>query len=471
MEERINQILTELRYYRMLRYSALFIVVVSCEIGGFNVENFIILFEDSSVFNVVLLVYDESNEVVNFYSYNPYELPFGECGSIYDSILINGCYFDDNGTAVLRNITNDLKVTPTLEGCKVYLAGISFEPLTIIIHDAHDSETFFLISNKSVVFVIFTYILNEMNMSILRDEEYNEFNAEHLNLQLNADIYESKDEQLIRYYTATYHWFLHKSQAYPRWSTVLCVFSSYIWLCIFLVLLLTVIILHYMSQHMKYFPPWWLDLVSLLLGLGIQDPKSYRLRIILLGWLIFSISINTTFQCFFTSFLVDPLYRHQVDKYEELVEENFDLIFARDDYVFLDSQFNISSHMKWLLGGENSLLYLHNGVKNAVFIPEESVTYFYNTLITTFQKQYHLIVEFSNRYFEKRFYVLMNRLIESGFPDKIVNDVLYPKGKPLMSNTITDVIGYYSPFSVAHMRSAFLLYSIGLGLSFLTFLI
>ncbi|KAJ9591518.1 hypothetical protein L9F63_001955 [Diploptera punctata] len=237
-----------------------------------------------------------------------------------------------------------------------------------------------------------------------------------------------------------------------------------------------------MSHKIEYFSPWWLYLVSLLLGIGIQDPKSHRLRIILLGWLIFSFSINTTFQCFFTSFLTDPLYQHQVDKYEELVEDNYDLIFAKGDYVFLDSQFSITSHMKWLLGGENSLLYLHNGVKNAVFIPEESVVYFYNTLcdgnvmndlhrISTFQKQYHLIVEFSNKHFVKRFYVLMNRLIESGFPDKIANDVLYPKGKPLMSKTISDAIGYYSPFSVVHMRSAFLLYSMGLGFSFLSFLI
>ncbi|KAJ9591515.1 hypothetical protein L9F63_001952, partial [Diploptera punctata] len=195
-------------------------------------------------------------------------------------------------------------------------------------------------------------------------------------------------------------------------------------------------------------------------------------------------------------YLVDPLFYHQIDTFEELVEQNYELIFPKEETLFHDSEFNSTSYMKWIIGGENSLLYLHNGVKRAVFIPQEAVNYFYNTIcdgkirnnlhrITTFQKQHHLAVEFTNKHFEKRFYVLLNRLIESGLPDKLVNDILYFTDKPLTykistdedrnklennvvyhgniitSKKMSDVIGYYYPFSLNHLKSAFFLYFIG----------
>ncbi|KAJ9591516.1 hypothetical protein L9F63_001953, partial [Diploptera punctata] len=53
----------------------LFFYPVSGELAGFNVGDFITLFGDFNILDFVLLVYDESNEVVHFYTYNPYELP------------------------------------------------------------------------------------------------------------------------------------------------------------------------------------------------------------------------------------------------------------------------------------------------------------------------------------------------------------------------------------------------------------
>ncbi|KAJ9587361.1 hypothetical protein L9F63_019114 [Diploptera punctata] len=273
----------------------------------------------------------------------------------------------------------------------------------------------------------------------------------------------------------------------------------------FFVLLFTVFVLQYMSKSANYVPPWWLNLISLHLGIGIREPKEHYLRIILLSWLIYSTSINTTFQCFFTSYLVDTLYQHQIDTYEELVEENYELIFAKDNFVFTGNVYNTTSCMKWVDGEVDSLVYLHNGVKRAVFIPHESVSYFYNTIcdgnvrnnlhrIINSQKQYHLIIEFSNRHFEKRIYVLLNRLIESGIPDKLVNDILHLRGKSFKSmldmnsnELVTGVshtkgnstsyksesfpIYFYYPFSIMHMSSAFLFYFIGLGVSFFIFLV
>ncbi|KAJ9597435.1 hypothetical protein L9F63_011706 [Diploptera punctata] len=239
----------------------------------------------------------------------------------------------------------------------------------------------------------------------------------------------------------------------------------------------------YISRNIKCKPAWWLNLVSIQLGIGIREPKALYLRFIFLTWLIYSFSINTIFQCFFTSFLLDPLYQHQIDTYEEIVEQNYELIFTQYNPVFLDSGFNTTSYMKWITNDENSLLYLHDGSRRAVFIPQESVTYFYNKLcdgnirnrlhrITTYQKQHHLTVEFTNKHFEKRFFELLNRLIESGIPDKLSNDILYPKGMALTSKTLADLVGYFYPFQIIHMRSAFFfLFFIGLGASFFIFLI
>ncbi|KAJ9586431.1 hypothetical protein L9F63_019923 [Diploptera punctata] len=464
MLEGVNRILTALRHYRMLKFSTLFIVLVSGKTGGLNVNHLIVLFVEFHILDVIILVYDETNEVVNFYTFNPYELPSGECGLIYEGILINKCYFDENGVVVLRNRTTDFEIIPNLDGCSVLLHGILNEPLTIE-NDAGDPDT---ISNQSVVFILFKYVLDVMKMSIHKRREQTEEIIEILELDLYADVYVSESEQFIRYYTTTFYWFLYKSEPYSRWSTILCVFSNYVWLCMFFCYF------HYREFSTIYF-------THIQLGIGIPDPKPIYLRIIFLGWLIYSFSINTIFQCFFTSYLLDPLYQHQIDTFKEIVEENYELIFTQYNFVFIDSEFNTTSYMKWITNGESSLLYLHDGVKRAVFIPQESVTYFYNKIcdgnvrnklhrITTYQKQHHLIVEFTNKHFEKRFSVLLNRLIESGFPDKLTNDILYPKGLPLTSRTLSDLVGYFYPFSITHMRSAFVLYFIGLGASLFIFL-
>ncbi|KAJ9597437.1 hypothetical protein L9F63_011708, partial [Diploptera punctata] len=266
------------------------------------------------------------------------------------------------------------------------------------------------------------------------------------------------------------------------WSTILCVFSNYLWLCILFTLFFTAIFLQYVSRNIKHNPPSWLNLVSIQLGIGIREPKALYWRFIFLAWLIYSLSLNTIFQCFFTSYLVDPLYQHQIDTFEEIVEQNYELIFTEDNFVFIDSEFNTTSYMKWISNEESSLLYLHNGVRRALYIPQNSVTYFYNKIcdgnirnklhiITTYQKQYNLIVEFTNKHFEKRCCVLLNRLIESGFPEKFSNDILYPKGMPLTSKTLSDLVGYFYPFSIIHMKSALFFYFIGLGASILIFLI
>ncbi|KAJ9586432.1 hypothetical protein L9F63_019924 [Diploptera punctata] len=499
MEEQTYQILTALFFYRMLKYSALFIVVLSVEVNGFNVDKFIKLLVNHSVNDVIVLVY-ESNKIVRFYTYNPYELPSGQCGSLYQSILINECYFNDNDDAVLRNRTTDFEIIPNLEGCEAFLDGFPIESLAILERSTSNPYYFSGFSNRSVVVVIFKYIFEAMKMTINTNVLNIEERKDHLIIDLDLYYYQSHGEQFIRYYTATYYWFLQKSEVLQRWSTILCVFSNYLWICIFFVLLCTTIILQYMSKSANYVPPWWLNLVSLHLGIGIREPKEHYLRIIFLSWLIYSFSINTIFQCFFTSYLVDILHQHQIDTFEELVEENYELIYAQDNIVLIGNVANTTSYLKWIEKLEDSLLYLHNGGKRAVFIPHESVSYFYNTIcdgnvgnnlhrIIDSQKQSHLIIHFSNKHFEKRIYVLLNRLIESGIPDKLVNDFLYPRAKSFKSmldmnsnelvndasytknNSLSyesesDLIDFYYPFSIMHMRSAFLLYFIGLCVNF-----
>ncbi|KAJ9597436.1 hypothetical protein L9F63_011707 [Diploptera punctata] len=477
MEYRIHRILTVLLEYRMLKYSTFFLVLVSGEIGGFNVERVITLFMEFHVLDVIILVYDESNEVVNFYTFNPYELPSGKCGLIYKGILISKCYFDESGVVRLRHRTTDFEIIPNLEGCSVFLNDILSEPLTIE-SDVGDRD---IISNQSVVFILFKYVLDVMKMSLHTNRVQIQKNERFLMLDLQ-DIQGTKGELFVRYYTTTYYWFLYKSDAFARWSTIFCVFSNYVWLCILLTIFFTASYLQYISRNIKYNPPWWLNLLSIQLGIAIREPKALYLRFILLAWLMYSLPINTIFQCFFTSYLSDPVHEHQIDTYEEIVEQNYELILTDGNSVFLESGINITSNKKWITNREGSLLYLHNGSRRAVSIPQESVTYFYNKLcdgnirnklhrITTYQNQHHLTVEFTNKHFEKRFYVLLNRLIESGFPDKLCNVILYPKGMFLASTKLSELVGYFYPFSIIHMKSAFLFYFIGLGASLLIFLI
>ncbi|KAJ9596216.1 hypothetical protein L9F63_027160, partial [Diploptera punctata] len=400
----IDQILIALDLYRMLKYSALFIIVITGEVDGFNVDDFIKLLVDSSVFDIIVLVTTSQKWLYDF----------------IHAILTN--YLQDN-------VDHSIKVFLLMNAARAFLNGFPIESLVILEYNSSDSVYVSGFSNRSVVFIIFKYIFEAMKMTLNTNFPNFEEIKDHLIINLNLDFYQSRGEQFIRYYTAEYYWYLQKSEALPRWSIILCVFSNYLWICMFFVLLFTVFVLQYMSKSANYVPPWWLNLISLHLGIGIREPKEHYLRIILLSWLIYSTSINTTFQCFFTSYLVDTLYQHQIDTYEELVEENYELIFAKDNFVFTGNVYNTTSCMKWVDGEVDSLVYLHNGVKRAVFIPHESVSYFYNTICDgNVRNNLHRIINS-----QKQIYVLLNRLIESGIPDKLVNDILHLRGKSFKS--------------------------------------
>ncbi|KAJ9575030.1 hypothetical protein L9F63_007815 [Diploptera punctata] len=482
MREEVLHILLSLFMYRMSKPSVWFLVVVhsdhfATDIAADCINN---VFVDNNLLNVLVAVLDQSNTVTNIYSFNPYKLPTGKCGFHYKSVVIKNCRYED-GEVVMRNENVLPEQTPNMEGCSAVLRGITQEPL-MILQEEKAIDGNLLISNKSPTFTIFKYILEKFKISEFSTEQYDVGDFEGLVIQFYPNIYDWNDEYFNRYYSMIYYWFLPKSEAYSRWSSMLRIFTIPTWICMIIFLAFSAVVSRYVSGQSGDIFLWIMKLLSLHLGLGIRITKSLHFKCFFTFWLMYCIAISTIFQSFFTSYLVDPGHQHQVDSLEELVEQEYDLVFSTRDVSFIDYHTYTTPNIKYISGGENSLLYLHNNTKTAVFTPEESVIYFYNTVcngnvsnklhkIKAFQKPYHLFVEFRNHHLETQFYRYLQRIMESGLPEKLVNDILYPKGKARISKVMSDVVGNYFSFSFKHMMSTFILYLSGMGLGLFVFVL
>jgi hypothetical protein len=73
---------------------------------------------------------------------------------------------------------------------------------------------------------------------------------------------------------------------------------------------------------------------SALLGIGVDEmPRSAPLRSVFLPWIIYCLCVNTVFQMYVTSCLVDPGFQHQVDSFQKLEESQYELLFNTYDNV------------------------------------------------------------------------------------------------------------------------------------------
>jgi len=78
----------------------------------------------------------------------------------------------------------------------------------------------------------------------------------------------------------------------------------------------------------------------LVLGVGVHKiPLSQPLRGLFFLWLTYSLAINTVFQTYVTTYIVDPGHRHQIDSVDEIVESGLEVYVLDFLYELLGDDF------------------------------------------------------------------------------------------------------------------------------------
>lgn len=458
----------------------------------------------------------QSNEsTVLVYTWFPYQSPSGLCGELRNVIHINSWILNKEGGHFLQN--SNLfpeKVPHNLKGCPIRASTFEFYPFVIC--DKHGD----IRTNASIIdgleIRLIQSIAERMNMTLLlRIPPGDERGGIQLKngtwTGLRADIvYGEADiifasllrkledhlvfDVTVNYFTDRFTWFVARAKSYPRWLGMVRVFDPLTWLVGFLVIILASIFMRFLFsfhtvKHNEVSHSYWkfsLCLSSMwaaFLGEGVPTmPCSLPLRTFFLSMIIYSLAVNTIFQAFFTSYVVNPGLLHQVSNVDELVES--DLIYA---FYYVLDKFLTKDFLQKLTPRVQCepfkcLDYVATHDNYATFCGRALLAYIVDGLVK--QEGKHEIYAFRDDSFQlnsvmllpkgshllDRINVVMTRTVEAGLPNQFLKSILDARKIEAGTLALEDMKDEYCALSLNHLQGSFFFLLIGLALSLVRFL-
>lgn len=465
------------------------------------------------IMNAIVLLPNSTNKSnvprVLMYTWFPYHLPSGLCGELRDIIHINSWVLDKEGGRFLRNSSlYPEKVPVDLKGCPIRASTFEFYPFVIC--DKHTGI-------DGLEIRIMRSIADGMNMTlILRIPSGDDRGGIQLKngtwTGLRADIMYGKADiafasllrkledhlifdDTINYFTDRFTWFVARAKSYPRWLCMARVFDPMTWLVGFLVIILSSIFMRVLCsfrtvKHKEVSDKYWRFAICLssiwavFLGEGIPImPCSLPLRTFFLSMIIYSLAVNTIFQTFLTSYVVNPGLLHQISTVDELLDS--DLIYAF--YYVLDHFFTeeFLQKLKPRVQCEpfKCLDYVATQDNYATFCGRALLAYIVDQLVK--QEGKHEIYAFREDSFQlnsvmlmpkgshlfDRVNVVMTHIVEAGLPNQFLKSILDARGIEAGILALQDLGDEYSALSLNHLQGSFFFLLMGITLGLAMFLL
>jgi hypothetical protein len=477
------------------------------ELWQWQIMNVVVLLPGSSI--------NSNMSTVLVYTWFPYQPPSGLCGELMDIVHINSWIFDEEGGRFLQNSSlYPQKVPHDLNGCPIRASTFEFYPFVIC------NKRLGIGTNTSITdgleIRLMRCIAEGMNMKlILRIPPGDDRGGIQLEngtwTGLRADIACGKahiifasllrklEDHLIfhdtiSYFTDRFTWFVARAKPYPRWLGMARVFDPITWLVGFLVIILASVFMRILlsfqtikrdelSGNYWRFAVCLSSMWAVFLGEGVPImPCSLPLRSFFLSMIIYSLAVNTVFQTFFTSYVVNPGLLHQISNVDELVES--DLVYAF--YYVLDKFFTADflQKLKPRVQCEpfTCLNYVATQDNYATFCGRALLAYIVDELLK--QEGKHEIYAFREDSFQLHSVMLMPRgshlldlvnvvmthIVEAGLPNQFLNSILDARRIEAGILALKDLSDEYSALSLNHMQGSFFFLLIGLALGLIMFL-
>jgi hypothetical protein len=300
----------------------------------------------------------------------------------------------------------------------------------------------------------------------------------------------------IVYMRGGFVWVVPYPKTFPRWLSVFRVFTFSAWLNIAATILFASIITWLLSRTpinnidaRQTISANMCDAWAVILGISVpQMPRCLHIRIFFIFWVIYSLAVNTVFQTFLTSFLIDPGLLPPIMNLDELLDSGIEY-----GYLPLMDRFFNSDNEKY-----REIVHNHKICSNttaclervavkgdfAQFISRQVTDYssYYKfqdvngvPLIYPFKDdfvQYNIVMYLTKGSpFLDRFNDIIIHAMQAGLLDKWYDDEIYSVklSAPKLSGSGTD--DGYSVLSTTHIQGALFLYGIGNVLGLLVFVL
>jgi hypothetical protein len=451
-----------------------------------------------NVFNLVILfpiTRRSTYTSIGIYTWYPYRMPFGRCGELYQVLHLHTCLSTGRTTKHYLNNSPvfDQKIPNNLNGCPFSVSTLKFHPFIIYDGNTPDGSEIRLILN----------LADKMNVSLklrvsldpdrkgqqLSNGNWTGLRGEVMHGLVDmifGHILTNLDDHLlfdatIVYSSDKFAWFIARADAYPRWLSMARVFAPKLWLVLLILIPVAAFIMNWLSykgsaeswNYVKSVLAFW----AALLCAGTDMPHSSPLRIFFLSWVIFSMAVNTVFQTYVTSYLVDPGLQHQIDNAEELYESNSVYAFPDTIDKFFNKEFLYNLKPRIVADPVVCLDYVANRDNFATVAGRKLVEYFSEDLAKRGSK--NEIFRFEEDLFQlstvmllpkgSPLYELVNKILfrtfEAGLVDKYYKDIIIENQIKAGIKEVSVIIDEYIPLSLSHLQASFIFLFLGLGIS------
>ena len=327
-----------------------------------------VLWQVARIINVVVLILNQfayrplhsmsttktkAAERLNLYTWFPFKL--GRCGDVQEVILLDEWVIEHNGGFSENAHLYPAKVPKNFMGCPIKVGTVGIDPYVIMTENCthYVGRIPYKLTGLSVE--ILKFVCEKMNLTTV-------FLAPSLNMEADSYIKEvtkldeglsdvvtgvlpllplivtSSFDATIPYTHTNLKMLVPCPKAILGTEKLLTTFSLSVWLTMGIVLLLTTAVFwcagnvpyrsvcnetHTYQSLSNCFHNAWAVFMAVSVP---QQPTTSGVRVFFFLYVCFCFAINTVFQAFFVSYLVEPKYEKKLETLDELLES--DLVYG-----------------------------------------------------------------------------------------------------------------------------------------------
>jgi hypothetical protein len=280
---------------------------------------------------------------LGLYTWFPYRGP-NQCSVVDEAVLLDIWLMVGEGNFVSNSFLYPKKIGPNFNGCELRVTTI----LTVFTvegttHNSGNSTN--IVYEGGMEIRLINLIIETMNMTTIflppvskfrkiQDESGNYIGYTGLLMKDEADIAfggVTRPPTFLLDVTTSYcqikwEWYVPCPVKFPRWKSIFRIFSLSGWLSIFFAAILATFIVVFLAtfgsteyESFRRFVDAITDVWALILGVSISVmPRTIPLRFFFSAWVWYSLAMNTVFQAYLTTFLVDPGLEKSITNIEEV---------------------------------------------------------------------------------------------------------------------------------------------------------
>lgn len=292
-------------------------------------------------------------------------------------------------------------------------------------------------------------------------------------------------------------WYVPCAQPNPRWASLSRVFKLSLWLG-FIVGYITVSIITWAvvqicntfataeneSSAYANMAKCFLNLWAVILGVSVTEniPQKAVIRTVFLLWVVYSLAVNTVYQTFLTSYMVDPGLQHQISSVSELLDSRLEYgIYSSFDSLMPDLRSKLYDRRqicediedcarRLAAKGDFAFLYskINTDYMTAVRFVDSNGHPLFCHMHESFSQQYVTLSVQRGSPMLRRYNDVIQRVVEGGLLDQCWKVIKF-KATLLAAKNLTVTVGDFTPLSTEHLQSAFYVLILGCVISLVSF--